>query len=143
MSGRWIFHRKISSALQQKITEIRENTASDEQKVLSVLRFVQDDIRYMGIEMGQNSHKPHHPNQVFAQRFGDCKDKTYLMCTMLNAMSIQADPVLINSYYKQAIYELLPSSRNFDHVTVRVNLGNLISSIPPFLCSGNITHLLS
>ncbi|MBX2921966.1 MAG: DUF3857 domain-containing protein [Chitinophagaceae bacterium] len=113
---------KISPALQQKITNIRENAASDEQKVLNVLRFVQDDIRYMGIEMGQNSHKPHHPNQVFAQRFGDCKDKTYLMCTMLNAMNIEADPVLINSYYKQAIHELLPSSRSFDHVTVRVSL---------------------
>ncbi|MGN6493991.1 MAG: DUF3857 domain-containing transglutaminase family protein [Agriterribacter sp.] len=116
--------KKLSPALQQKIAEIQREAVSEEQKVLKTLRFVQDDVRYMGIEMGQNSHLPHQPNEVFAQRFGDCKDKSYLMCTMLNAMNIQAWPVLINSDSRHSINELLPSPRNFDHVTVKVTVNN-------------------
>ena len=78
---------------------------TDEQKVLSALHFVQDEVRYMGIEMGVNSHKPHAPDAVFAQRFGDCKDKTYLFCTLLQGMNIPAYPVLVNTGFKQRLFE--------------------------------------
>ena len=45
--------------------------------VLKVIRFVQDEVRYLRMEMGEGSHRPNNPNKVFAQRFGDCKDKSY------------------------------------------------------------------
>ena len=94
----------------------------NEARTLAALRFVQDDIRYMGIEIGVNSHKPNSPNKIFAQRFGDCKDKSYLLVTMLNAMGIQADPVLINTYDKKSITGFLPSGYAFDHCTVRATV---------------------
>lgn len=74
----------------------------------------------MGIEMGQNSHRPNSPDKIFSQRFGDCKDKFYLLCCMLKAMCIEAGPVIINSTYKKAIMQWLPGPEAFDHVTVRV-----------------------
>ncbi|MEI9908708.1 MAG: transglutaminase family protein [Bacteroidota bacterium] len=114
----------ISPPLQKKIAEIKTQNNTAEQRVLAALRFVQDDIRYMGIEMGENSHKPAHPNKIFTQRFGDCKDKSYLLCTILRSLEVQADPVLINTYRKKTIADRLPSSKSFDHVTVRVQLNN-------------------
>ena len=114
--------KKLSSAVYKKIDEIKRNYASDEERIKMVLRFVQDDIRYMGIEMGENSHRPADPSKVFAQRFGDCKEKSYLMCCMLREMNIEADPVLINTDKKGTLTDLLPSSSAFDHVTVRVKL---------------------
>ena len=116
--------KDISPALQKQIAEINTGSLTDEQKVLKTLRFVQDNIRYMGIEMGQNSHKPHHPNKIVAQRFGDCKDKSYLFCVMMRIMGIDASPVLINSNCKEIITEWLPAAKAFDHTTVRVNLNN-------------------
>lgn len=114
------FNIKTSPALQKKITEIDKAYTTPQAKVMSALRFVQDDVRYMGIEMGERSHKPHHPDKVFAQRFGDCKDKSYLLCTILQAMNIEARPVLINTVYKKSIRNWLPTHYAFDHVTVRV-----------------------
>lgn len=111
------FSAPLSPALQKKIDEIKNAHQTPEARLLAALRFVQDDIRYTGIEMGENAHKPHAPSQVFQQRFGDCKDKAYLFCTLLRAMNIEAYPVLINTTYKKTINAWLPSPTVFDHTT--------------------------
>jgi len=125
----WALHlfpdsTNISRELRNKISEILAQNATPETQILAALRFVQDDIRYMGIEIGESSHKPGNPNKIFSQRFGDCKDKSYLLCTILHSMGIQAFPVLINTTYKKTITEWLPSSAAFDHATVQVQLNN-------------------
>lgn len=113
---------KVSGALAEKIRNIRETCSTKEEEVLASLRFVQDEVRYLGIEMGPNTHQPHDPEQVLLQRFGDCKDKTLLLCTMLKALGIQASPVLINTDDKARLLKELPSTDDFDHATVRVFL---------------------
>ena len=112
----------VSPALEKKIRDIRAAYDTAEDQALAALRFVQDDIRYMGIEMGENSHKPHHPDKIFSQRFGDCKDKSYLLVTMFRKLGMQAYPVLINSTDKGTIADRLPSPFIFDHVTVLLRL---------------------
>lgn len=114
----------LSPLLQKRINDIRTKDTSPEKRLLASLRFVQDDVRYMGIEMGEKSHKPFPPEKVLAQRFGDCKDKAYLLCTILRGLNIEAFPVLINSGYKKNVSTRLPSPKAFDHVTVQVILNN-------------------
>jgi transglutaminase-like putative cysteine protease len=116
------FNVPLSAALQNQVAEIKKKHTNPENRILAALRFVQDDVRYMGIEMGVNSHQPHSPAQVLSQRFGDCKDKSYLLCTLLRAMGIEASPVFINTTYKKTIGNWLPSAKAFDHTTVRVKL---------------------
>jgi transglutaminase-like putative cysteine protease len=111
-----------SQVMQSKIKELMAANATPEGRILAALRFVQDDVRYMGIEMGPRSHRPHDPNKILAQRFGDCKDKSYLLCVLLRAMGIEASPVLINTVYKKTVFDMLPSPTIFDHATVRVFL---------------------
>ncbi len=114
----------LSSDLQKKIKEISDSNQTDANRIKASLRFVQDDIRYMGIEMGVNSHKPANPSKVYAQRFGDCKEKSYLLCCMLWAMKIDANVVLINTDKTHELENTMPSPLSFDHATVRVKLGN-------------------
>ena len=47
------------------------------------VNFVQNEIRYMGIETGKYSHKANSPEKVFKQRYGDCKDKSLLLASIL------------------------------------------------------------
>ncbi|MDF2190770.1 DUF3857 domain-containing protein [Paraflavitalea sp. CAU 1676] len=112
------FDKQATPALRKKMEEIRLTDTSMERRILAALRFVQDDVRYLGIEMGERSHKPHHPDKVMAQRFGDCKDKSYLLCTMLRDLGVEAFPVLINASYRRSIKDWLPSPKAFDHATV-------------------------
>jgi hypothetical protein len=133
----------LSEDLKNKINQLDLDNPTAEKRVLAVLHFVQDDIRYMGIEMGAHSHKPSGPNKVFAQRFGDCKEKSYLLCVMLRAMGIEAAPVLINSDYKKTVFTWLPCSTDFDHCTVRVKLNGKFYWFDPTISyqRGNINDI--
>ncbi|HEX8462910.1 MAG TPA: transglutaminase family protein [Segetibacter sp.] len=121
----------LSADLKHKINSIKERNATNEARTLAALKFVQDDVRYMGIEMGVNSHKPSNPNKIFNQRFGDCKDKSYLLVTMLNAMGIEADAILINTREKKSLNNCLPTAGAFDHVTVQTRLANKLYYFDP------------
>jgi transglutaminase-like putative cysteine protease len=79
--------------------------ADDEEYILEAIRFVQDEVRYLGVETGINTHKPYPPSQILAQRFGDCKDKSLLLTTLLQARNIEAYPVLVNTSLKQSLDE--------------------------------------
>jgi len=135
--------KELSPALQKKIKEIQSTYITEEERTQASLRFVQDDIRYMGIEMGENSHKPADPSKVFNQCFGDCKEKSYLLCCMLRAMNIDISPVLINTVTKKNTNTLLPAPTDFDHVTVRVKLNNIYYWFDPTIAyqRGNIKNI--
>lgn len=115
---------KLSPKLQDKVNEIAKANTSNEDKALAVLAFVQNDIRYLGIEMGENSCKPTEPSLVFEHRFGDCKDKTTLCVTMLRALGIEAYPALVDTGYRQYIDHLLPSPLAFDHAIAQLIVDN-------------------
>ena len=111
-----------SGELADRIAAIRAASDTPEKRLLAALRFVQDEVRYLGIEIGPNTHQPHDPEKVCVQRFGDCKDKSLLLVTMLGALGITASPVLIAADDKDKVREDLPSPFAFDHATVRVQL---------------------
>ena len=112
----------LSPELLQRIEPWRRINNREDQ-VLAVLRFVQDEVRYFGIEIGASSHEPFPPSIVFARRFGDCKDKTLLFITALRALGIEARPVLVNSTLRHAIETWQPSAVAFDHVITQVRIG--------------------
>lgn len=84
------------------------------------IRFVQDEVRYLGFESGLNSHKPHAPLKVLQQRFGDCKDKSLLLASMLQVHGIEAHPMLVNTTTGSLLSDELPSALAFDHCVVEV-----------------------
>lgn len=113
---------KPSKALQAKIDSIKSTVGSDEGRIVAALRFIQDEVRYLGFEAGIGGFKPRTPSEVYATRFGDCKDKALLLTTMLRAMDIKAAPALVNSNTQEHIQDLLPSPYAFNHCIVRVEL---------------------
>ena len=87
-----------------------------------VIRFAQNNIRYFGIEIGQNSHKPYSPDLVFERKFGDCKDKATLINTLLARQGIEAYPALVSNQTGKAVKERLPQHGAFDHVISTFNI---------------------
>jgi hypothetical protein len=105
--------------MTERVKQWQEAQVSAEERVLAALRFVRDEVRYLGFELGPNSHAPHLPERVLAQRFGDCKDKSYLLVTLLRAMGVEADVALVYSTPDARVEQQLPSPFAFDHVIVR------------------------
>ncbi|MET0858971.1 MAG: DUF3857 domain-containing protein, partial [Telluria sp.] len=88
----------------------------------AALHWVQDEIRYFSVSIGENSHRPQAPDTVLARRYGDCKDKTYLLVSLLQQLGINATPVLVNATAPKTPAKVMPSPTWFDHVIVRVEL---------------------
>ncbi len=112
----------LSPQLRAQIETWRKVSPEPEKQMLAALRFVQDEIRYLGIEMGPHSHLPHAPSLVLSRRYGDCKDKALLLCVALNALGIAAQPALVNTELYEQVEGLPPSPYAFDHVIVRAQL---------------------
>lgn len=120
----------LSPALKTQIDEWRR-LPNAEERVLAARRFVQDDVRYLGIELGTYSHTPTGPSKVFERRFGDCKDKTLLLTTMLNELGVEARPALVNTGRRRALDDWQPSPYAFDHVIVRAEFAGKTYWIDP------------
>lgn len=96
--------------------------ASAGARTAAALRFVQDEVRYLGMEMGTGSYRPNPPATVLARRFGDCKDKALLLVAILRELDVPAWPALVNTEARQRLDAWHPSPAAFNHVIVRVEL---------------------
>ena len=113
----------LSPDLQTEISKLRE-IAGTEERILAALRFVQEQVRYLGIESGIGSHRPTVASEVLRRRFGDCKDKALLLTTLLRQSGVEAAPALVSSALRGSVAERLPSPGAFDHVIVQVMNGS-------------------
>ncbi|TMU56518.1 DUF3857 domain-containing transglutaminase family protein [Flagellimonas algicola] len=114
------FEEPLSKELQDVVSEIRNTNKKEGDRIRAALAFVQNEVRYLAIHSGIGGYKPNPPNKVMEQRFGDCKDKSVLFSAMLNNMSIEAYPTLVNTSLRKILPTLPPSSKVFDHCIVKV-----------------------
>lgn len=115
-----------SSELDTEIAKLRSAGSTDAERTLATVRFVQEEVRYTGIENGDSAYRPTEPALVLKRRFGDCKDKTLLAVALLRALGIDAAPLLVSSYWRQELPTRLPSPSSLDHAIVRVRIGNSV-----------------
>ncbi|TDO20976.1 DUF3857 domain-containing protein [Pedobacter duraquae] len=107
--------------LNQKANELLKQANNDTKAYMVLaIRFVQDEIRYMGIEMGENSQKPNSPEKVLKQRYGDCKDKALLLCYFLKKVNVPAYMAYVDTYAGNMTRDFLPSPFLFNHVVVMI-----------------------
>jgi tetratricopeptide (TPR) repeat protein/transglutaminase-like putative cysteine protease len=105
------------------ITRFKSQNRSDRERLVAVMRFVQDEIRYTGVELGEGAYRPADAATVLQRRWGDCKEKTLLAVTLLRGVGIQAEPALVNTRLREHVSEWLPSPAAFNHAIVRARLG--------------------
>jgi hypothetical protein len=123
----------VGAELSKQIELWKAEFPQQEERVLAATHFVQDDVRYLGIELGPYSHLPRDPSSVFQRRFGDCKDKSLLLSNILNSLGVEAHPALVNTDEQQSLDEFLPSPFAFDHVIVQATLDGKTYWIDPTL----------
>ena len=111
---------RSQAEVKQLAAKLSAEHPARDARVTAAIRFVQDDIRYLGIEMGRNSHQPHQPWETLQSRWGDCKDKTLLLVALLRELGLEAYPALVNTRLQQRLAEKLPSPFLFDHVIAQV-----------------------
>ena len=103
----------------KKVTEnLVDGSFSTEEKIAKVSEYVQNEIRYVALEIGKNRWVPRKPIITFRNKYGDCKDKTELMRAMLASINIDSYPVLVGA--SKPVLENIPSPFQFNHCVVAI-----------------------
>jgi len=90
-------------------------------------QFMQRDFRYVAISLGIGGIQPHPAAEVFAHRYGDCKDKATLMRSMLKEIGVDSYYVIINHNRGAVTLETPAHLGAFDHVIVAIKLPDGLS----------------
>ncbi len=111
--------------------ELAPADASPAEVYAAAVRWVQEEVRYFGVEVGAGSFHPRPPELVLRRRYGDCKDKTLLLVALLRARGLSAWPALVNTRERSALARWLPAPNDFDHVIVAVELDGRLRFVDP------------
>ena len=128
--------RKVTPELSAKAQELTKGLTTDREKAQAIYDYVAKNFRYVSLSFGVGRFQPHSASDIYANLYGDCKDKHTLLSTMLASVNIPADTLLIHSQRK--LDRDIPSPSQFDHVITAVHLGkdrvivDTTSEIAPF-----------
>jgi lipoprotein NlpI len=121
----------VTSQALRDVIETLKKGATEEERVVGALEFVQSQIRYFSVSLGESSHRPTQPDMVLERRYGDCKDKSLLLITMLEALGVQSRPVLLYLGKRRGLDGALPSPLQFNHVIVEASVGGKVFYLDP------------
>jgi len=114
---------RFDGELEAFTRQLVKDKKTDEEKIKTIFNFVSQKIRYVAVLIGPYTHKPHPAGEIFKKRYGDCKDKTTLLLTMLKIAGIEGLPVLVPTN-GESFDESTPSLEVFNHVIAAVPSGN-------------------
>ncbi len=79
-----------SPEITAKAQELTAGTTDFFTKLTNITEYIQKNIRYFVVERGIGGFQAHPAGDIFRNRYGDCKDKTTLLISMLQAVGIKA-----------------------------------------------------
>jgi hypothetical protein len=119
------------ASVYEKIREIEKGSTQIEDRIRKSIELVQDEIRYLSFSSGVNSYQPHPPEQVFDQRFGDCKDKSFLLSFILQQLGVECIPALVSTDYGKNLNDRLPSPYLLNHCIVKITFNDSTYWVDP------------
>ncbi|WP_416360695.1 DUF3857 domain-containing transglutaminase family protein [Burkholderia cepacia] len=83
-------------AVTQLARTLTADAADPRDKARILYDWVQANVRYVGLFLGETAAAPHRVTDILRNRYGDCKDHVALFGALLAAVGIRSEPVLIN-----------------------------------------------
>jgi hypothetical protein len=108
---------------ENTINEIRTLTSkanSDEEKIKIAYKFLQENTRYVSIQLGIGGFQPFDPNKVDETNYGDCKALTNYMRTLLKAINIESNYVIIRAGKNSEYIDTDFVAQQMNHVILNI-----------------------
>jgi hypothetical protein len=83
-------NKHILPEIKTLVDTLTKNDKTDSTKAKTIFHWVQSNIKYIAIEDGLSGFIPRSANEVYRNRYGDCKDMTSMIVTMLKMANIPA-----------------------------------------------------
>ena len=130
-SGQYRGDDSLPDDFAARLDAIAKASSAPGERLTAAARYVQDNIRYVGEELGEGSYVPRRPKVVLSRAYGDCKDKSLLLAVALRRLGIDAVPALVSTRGGERLPDRLPSPLEFDHVIVRAVVDGKVLWIDP------------
>ncbi len=111
--GRW--KRRLRSScwectpeIGNVVREVTKNLKTPLQKARALTYWVRRNIRYVA-SGEKHDFTPHAPSQVFANRYGDCKDQSQLLAIMLREAGVHVALATLGTLDEGQVVESVPS----------------------------------
>ncbi len=123
--GKWygaLAKDAINLSEERKIffNEMVKNIPDDKEKIKALYSYLQNNFRYVSIQLGIGGFKPFSADFVDKKKYGDCKALSNYMQASLQAIGLKSYQALINaSYNKEPVDPDFPHN-SFNHVIICV-----------------------
>jgi transglutaminase-like putative cysteine protease len=91
-----------------------------ETAINQLVQYIQDEFRYLSINLDAGGWIPASPAVVAKRRYGDCKDLAWLASRVLRRWGVTARPVLVSTQLRERVASLLPMAGLFSHAIMEV-----------------------
>jgi transglutaminase-like putative cysteine protease len=79
-----------TETIQSQVSQLTAGKSSDEEKIKAIYYWIQDNIRYIAFEEGYAGFVPQTVQDVYKNKYGDCKGMANLMTEMLKLSGYDA-----------------------------------------------------
>lgn len=121
----------LAADVEAEISRIAAEEKTAAGRAAAVLRFAQNNVRYLAISIGEGGFTPRTLDAICHTRYGDCKDKSKLYVAMARKLGLDACPALVNTRDGYGLNTWLPSGVVFDHCIVRVVVDGTVYWLDP------------
>ena len=88
---------EISSELAEKIKAMTASSKNNFEKIDTLYRYMQQNMRYISVQLGIGGWQPFDAKYVEKNKYGDCKALSNFMHSMLKAVGIASDLVIVSA----------------------------------------------
>ncbi|MCW3090897.1 MAG: hypothetical protein JWP81_1966 [Ferruginibacter sp.] len=136
----------LTEERKQFFQALVKDAATDRDKAKIIYKYLQDNFRYVSIQLGIGGLRPFPADFVDKKKYGDCKALSNYMKTCLNAVGIRSHYTLINASYNEEPVDPAFPYDGFDHIILCVPFEKdsvwleCTSNISEFGVLGNFTE---
>jgi hypothetical protein len=123
--------RDPTEAIKEKVITLTRNHSTLGEKQESLFDYVKREVRYVSVDLGKSGFEPNGAREVFENKYGDCKDKSTLLISMLRSAGIPAYYVLIPTNGTANLIRDFPYPFQFNHCIVAIQDGEAYHFIDP------------
>ncbi len=114
--GRHVAPRIVASRQVEELAHrLTDGLPDRNAKIRAIYRYVTDEIRYVGLELGEHRFRPFSADWVLNHGIGDCKDKAGFLVSLLGAVDIPARMVLLRTADEGPVASKLAVLEDFNH----------------------------
>ncbi len=125
-----------SPAVRKLADEITAGIKDRRAQARALYEWVSKNIRYVAIQLEDGGYVPHSADDIYAARYGDCKDHTVMLQALLAAKKIPSSPVIMNSSDSFFVPKIV-TTRAFNHaITWLPEFDLFVDSTPGMLPFG-------